>query len=96
MISLCLPMFSYAAEDPTRPLDWSQPEPQAEPTNRRLPVLNSIICMSQCSAVIHDQVVTKGDVVDGYTVQEINQTGVTIQRDAQEWQLKLYSLQIKH
>lgn len=96
LVCLLFPLLSYAADDPTQPLNWSASKRTVEAQVSVLPSLKSIICMSQCSAVIHDQVVTEGDVIDGYTIKEIRSSGVTVQRNNKKWQLKLYSLEIKH
>lgn len=92
---LILVTQAWAESDPTKPLAWMQPQQQKKVVTKPLPKLDSIICTTQCSAVIGGEVVSSGDDIDGYRVRQIESSKVVIARGKQQWTLELYSQDIK-
>ncbi len=85
-------------QDPTAPLGWAAPAAQApsvKPVVVKVPQLHSIICVQSCQAVLNDRVVSQGDSINGYQVARITADQVTLRRGEQQWQLALFSLDIK-
>ncbi|EEZ01357.1 MSHA biogenesis protein MshK [Vibrio sp. RC586] len=90
---------SYATEDPTAPLGWEKSAPKTEKTKPTYPVptLQSIVCAQgrSCYAIVDQKVVAQGDVINGYRVAAIQPDQVKITRAGKEWQLALFTLDIK-
>ncbi|WP_428775073.1 MSHA biogenesis protein MshK [Vibrio sp.] len=89
---------AIAAQDPTAPLNWQAPKSNktGSVSRKPLPNLQSIACESNlCSAVLQDQVVTVGDKVYGYRVSRIRPETVTLTRGSKQWNLELFTLDIK-
>ncbi|WP_264877799.1 MSHA biogenesis protein MshK [Vibrio agarivorans] len=91
---------SFAAQDPTAPLGWIAPKKTTTPAKRsyRVPKLNSIICQPEkanCSAILNSRVVSAGDTVNGYRVNQITDQDVTLSRAGKQWKLQMFTLEIK-
>lgn len=87
--------------DPTEPLSWLKPEPVKKKTVKKrqyLPSLQAISCNgeSDCNAVLDDKSMRKGDKISGYTLLAINEESVSIGRSGKQWQLSLFSQDIKN
>ncbi|MDR9825938.1 MSHA biogenesis protein MshK [Vibrio sp. FNV 38] len=90
----------YATQDPTAPLGWAAPAKTTAPTKRtyRVPKLNSIICkpaQADCTAILNNRVVVKGDTVNGYRVNKITEQHVMLTRAGKQWNLQMFTLDIK-
>lgn len=97
-VGITLPTF--AAQDPTAPLDWMPPTKvvqKKKSVNYRLPTLQSIVCKdeSPCYAILNGKLVVQGNVIRGYRVKHVNEDNVTVQRAGKQWKLTLFSLDIK-
>lgn len=89
-----------ADQDPTAPLGWMKPKTVKAPTKNvvrySLPELQSIICdKEECSAILNNQVVSKGDTIRGYRINKIDSETVRVQRSGKLWTLSLFSNDIK-
>lgn len=94
-----LSLNSLAAQDPTAPLGW-----QTSPLNKTavvkrkpVPKLQSIVCedVDGCRAIINGHVVLVGEVVSGYKISQIKPEVVTLETGGKQWQLNLFSLDVK-
>ncbi|USD41492.1 MSHA biogenesis protein MshK [Vibrio sp. SCSIO 43135] len=101
VLALLAPL-GYASQDPTAPLGWEKPN-STQPSAKkkvvyRLPTLNSIVCVKRdsCYATLNNTVVESGDRVNGYQVTRITDEVVTVARDSKQWNLELFSLDIKN
>lgn len=91
---------SFAAQDPTAPLNWQKPAaPQSEKkvAKRPLPKLESIVCSGdvECKAVVSGQVVVVGDRISGYQVRNVASEYVVLSRGGKQLNLQLFALDIK-
>ncbi|UUM30904.1 MSHA biogenesis protein MshK [Vibrio japonicus] len=91
---------SFAAQDPTAPLNWQKPTVPQETkkvVNRPLPKLESIVCSGDvaCKAVVSGQVVVAGDSISGYQVKNVESEHVVLSRGGKQLNLKLFALDIK-
>ncbi|EGA71786.1 MSHA biogenesis protein MshK [Vibrio sinaloensis DSM 21326] len=99
-LMLTISTVSWASQDPTAPLNWVKPE-QTQPTKKRisqpLPKLQSIVCIDalSCKAVINNQVRVAGERVAGYKINKIESERVVLSRGGKQWQLELFSMDIK-
>ncbi len=87
--------------DPTKPLSWFKSEPVKKKVVRKrqhVPVLQAINCIeqSECYAVLDNKSLQQGDKVSGYTLLSIDANNVLISRSGKQWQLSLFSLDIKN
>lgn len=90
----------WAAQDPTAPLGWEKPKQTQAKKNAvvyRVPTLQSIVCSdnSTCKAILNGKVVATGETVSGYKVTRIESERVTVSRGGKQWNLELFSLDIK-
>lgn len=84
-----------AEQDPTAPLDWMSGK-SAKLNKKiyyRVPTLQSIVCEdnTECRAVVDNKIVSKGQVVNGYKVTDINRQQVALARGSKTWNLELFS-----
>lgn len=106
IVLLLFSVSSYASDttvghDPTEPLSWLKPEQVKKKTLKKrqyFPELQAISCngQSNCYAVLDDKSMTKGDKISGYTLLAINEESVSIGRPGKQWQLFLFSQDIKN
>ncbi|SEF70350.1 MSHA biogenesis protein MshK [Vibrio hangzhouensis] len=102
LMILTLSASCWAAQDPTAPLGWAQPQSTLvkpkKKTVHRLPTLQSIVCeqAKACSAVLNGEVVQRGDVVNGYKISKINNENLFLQRAGKQWKLGLFAMDVKH
>jgi MSHA biogenesis protein MshK len=106
IVLLLFSVSSYASDatvghDPTEPLSWLKPEPVKKKVLKKrqyFPELQAISCngQSNCYAVLDDKSMTKGDKISGYTLLAINEESVSIGRSGKQWQLSLFSQDIKN
>ncbi|OEF28476.1 hypothetical protein [Vibrio rumoiensis] len=85
----------FAEKDPTAPLDWMTGQ-SAKPSKQvyyKVPTLQSIVCDAgtDCHAVVDNKIVSKGQVVSGYKVTDINSQHVALTRGSKTWNLELFS-----
>lgn len=85
----------FAEQDPTAPLDWMSGK-SAKPSKKmydKVPTLQSIVCEdnTECRAVVDNKIVSKGQVVSGYKVTEINHQQVALTRGSKTWNVELFS-----
>lgn len=104
MLCMALAVCSFwgqASQDPTAPLGWKKPD-AIEASNKKaqqpLPKLKSIVCLgqNQCQAVLNDQVVNVGEIVNGFKVSQLEPQYVTLSRGGKQWKLELFTQDIKH
>ncbi|PFG55195.1 MSHA biogenesis protein MshK [Vibrio sp. ES.051] len=101
MIVMAAAGDTWANQDPTAPLGWQKPitEASAKPTVKqyRLPTLNSIVCKptTECVAIMDNKLVEKGERLKGYRIASINSKFVTLKRGNRQWDLELFSLNVK-
>lgn len=93
--SLLASTLAFASTDPTAPLGFSPAAKASAPAKTVLPELHSILCSQTCNAIVNDQVVQRGDKVDGYLVAAVTESMVRLTRGGQHWELTLFSLDIK-
>ncbi|MEZ8101919.1 MSHA biogenesis protein MshK [Vibrio bivalvicida] len=90
---------AFASQDPTAPLGWQNPQHSMATTVKRksVPKLQSIVCEDKggCSAIINGEVVLVGEQISDYRVGQIKPETVTLVRDGKQWELKLFSLEVK-
>lgn len=95
MVTTC----GYASEDPTAPLGWEKSVPKTEIAKPSYPVptLQSIVCAEgrNCYAIVDQKMVAQGDMIKGYRVTAIHPDQVKLTRAGREWQLALFTLDIK-
>ncbi len=98
LLALIVVSQSYASQDPTAPLGWQTSSKGDALTPRyRVPSLQSIVCTEgkSCYAILEQQVVAQGDVLNGYRVAAIQPNQVKLTREGKAWQLALFALDIK-
>lgn len=92
LMSIC----AVAAQDPTAPLGGRVSNTgTVSSVATALPELQSIVCQQVCYATLNQQVLSRGDEIDGYRVKQISEEQVTLTKGQQIWQLQLFSLDIK-
>jgi len=104
LLSAVLFFYSYtgtASQDPTAPLGWQKPdsiEAKSKKKQQPLPKLQSIVCANQgkCQAVLSDKVVVVGEMVNGFTVSQIEAQLVTLSRGGKQWKLEIFTQDIKY
>ena len=104
LLSLILTSALVRAEqDPTAPLGWMTPQQKTAPakktpTHYRLPSLESIVCKADtpCYAILNGEIVAQGETIRGYRVKKIDSEYVTLQRGSKQWELEMFSLDIKN
>ncbi|WP_052671622.1 hypothetical protein [Photobacterium kishitanii] len=85
-----------AQQDPTAPLGWQKKSPSVVVSAPSLPQLQSVICEQQhCRAILNGQTVRVGSYIKGYTVSRISDSSVILTRNKKQWQLSLFSADIK-
>lgn len=100
VFSLLMPLHSVAQSDPTAPigLEVSIPKPKPKPKKAiaRLPGLQAILCNDglNCSAILNDREVTKGQSINGYVISEITENSVIVKRGDRRWSLVLFNEQV--
>ena len=85
----------HAQQDPTAPLSWPQQRSSSLHSRSALPQLQSVICEPQCRAILSGQPVAVGSYITGYRVSRINDSSVILTRNKKQWQLSLFSTDIK-
>ncbi|SMY36604.1 MSHA biogenesis protein MshK [Photobacterium andalusiense] len=86
----------YAQQDPTAPLGWQKKSSSVAVSAPSLPQLQSVICDAQaCRATLSGKSVTVGSVIRGYRVSRISDSSVILTRNKKQWQLSLFSANIK-
>lgn len=101
IIAFFFSVSAYAEQDPTAPLGWEKPKNVASQKKKityRLPKIQSIFCSEDknCSAILSDTSVSKGDSIKGYYVNNIQSDHVTLSRGGKQWKLEMFSLDIKN
>ncbi|EEX34944.1 MULTISPECIES: hypothetical protein [Vibrio] len=89
-----------ASQDPTAPLGWQKPreaKPATKIVQQPVPMLQSIVCRDagHCRAVLNNQVALVGETVNGYKVTSIEPELVRLSRAGKQWELELFTLDIK-
>ena len=85
-----------AQQDPTAPLGWQKQTSATIISTPRLPQLQSVICdQSRCRATLNGQTLTVGRYIEGYRVSQINDSSVIVTRNQKQWQLSLFTANIK-
>ncbi|WP_239996526.1 MSHA biogenesis protein MshK [Photobacterium phosphoreum] len=85
-----------AQQDPTAPLGWQKKTSPAIISIPRLPQLQSVICDNhRCRATLNGHTVTVGSHIKGYRVSQINDSSVILTRNQKQWQLSLFTANIK-
>ncbi|OBU26171.1 hypothetical protein [Photobacterium aquimaris] len=86
----------HAQQDPTAPLGWQKKTSSVTVSAPLLPQLQSVICDAQaCRATLSGKSVTVGSVIRGYTVSRVSDSSVVLTRNQKQWQLSLFSTNIK-
>lgn len=82
--------FSQGLDDPTRPTSLSAPEPgrRAE-SGPRWRLQSTLVAADRTLAIINGRTVGPGDRVDGATVREVRQDGVTLEAEGRRIELRL-------
>lgn len=77
--------------DPTRPTSLAEPEPVAKATQSgpRWRLQSTLVAESRRLAVINGRTVAQGERVDGATVREVRQEGVTLDVDGRQVELRI-------
>lgn len=93
---LGLPLTAVANSDPTAPLGFESQAPAAVKRAPRLPTLQAILCQAptDCSAVLNGKSVNQGGRINGFTVSDINDNRVVLQRDGKRWTLNVFNQQV--
>ncbi|RJX70676.1 MSHA biogenesis protein MshK [Vibrio sinensis] len=91
---------SFAAQDPTAPLNWqvsTQKAPTAKVTRVNVPNLQSIVCGSQleCVAILNGKALSEGEKLNGFNIQRIDSEYVMLTRGKKHWKLELFPQNIK-
>lgn len=102
VFSLLIPLHSVAQSDPTAPIGFdvskpkSKPRPKPKKAIARLPGLQAILCNDglNCSAILNDREVTKGQSINGYVISEITENSVIVKRGDRRWSLVLFNEQV--
>lgn len=86
------------AQDPTAPLGWLSAPEKPKRVQYNVPVLQSIICQkdSPCIAILNDKVISSGESINGYRINNIDEKKVTLTRGSKTWHLELFTQVIKH
>ncbi|MGD8111956.1 MSHA biogenesis protein MshK [Vibrio sp. TRT 21S02] len=100
VFSCLISASSFAASDPTAPLDWTQstsPQSNSKKAVYSLPKLQSIICVngSDCQAIMGNKVLERGQVINGFRVINIDAEFVTVSKGKRQWKLELFSKDVK-
>jgi MSHA biogenesis protein MshK len=78
--------------DPTRPTSLAEPEPVAKAAAQAGPrwrLQSTLVAESRRLAVINGRTVAQGERVDGATVREVRQEGVTLDVDGRQVELRI-------
>ncbi len=85
-----------AQQDPTAPLGWQKKISPTRISAPTLPQLQSVICeQSRCRATLNGQTLMVGRYIKGYRVSQINDSSVILTRNQKQWQLSLFTADIK-
>jgi len=99
-LSLLITANAFAADDPTAPMGWVQPDGQVKsqkPKKSKPPELQSIVCRgeSSCYAILDNNIVKTGQNIAGYQVKKITPEQVTVAKGSKQWHLALFASNIK-
>lgn len=94
-IALAFSGHAIANNDPTAPLGFAPQAKTSAAPQAALPQLQSILCRQTCNAIVNDEVVETGDSIAGYRITAISESVVKLARGGQNWELSLFSLDIK-
>lgn len=77
--------------DPTRPTSLAEPEPvaRAAGSGPRWRLQSTLVAESRRLAVINGRTVAQGERIDGATVREVRQEGVTLDVDGRQVELRI-------
>lgn len=77
--------------DPTRPTSLVEPAPvaKAAQSGPRWRLQSTLVAESRRLAVINGRTVAQGDRIDGATVREVRQEGVTLDVDGRQVELRI-------
>lgn len=77
--------------DPTRPTSMAEPEPvaRAVQSGPRWRLQSTLVAESRRLAVINGRTVAQGERIDGATVREVRQEGVTLDVDGRQVELRI-------
>lgn len=99
LLLILLSFNSVASQDPTAPLGWQKPKQNNTTQVKRVsvPILQSIVCedVTGCRAILNGQVVVAGEQVSGFKVSQIQPEVVTLVGGGKQWNLNLFSLEVK-
>lgn len=94
---LMMPLVQ-AAQDPTAPLGWQAPAVKATSSRARLPQLQGIFCDQDgqvCRAILNNVSVGTGGRISGYTLSQVTDDFVILQRGGRQWRLEMFADNIK-
>lgn len=77
--------------DPTRPTSLAEPEPvaRAVESGPRWRLQSTLVADSRRLAVINGRTVAQGERIDGATLREVRQEGVTLDIDGRQVELRI-------
>ena len=87
-----------AAQDPTAPLGWQAPAVKSSPSRARLPQLQGIFCDQDgqaCRAILNSVSVGTGGRISGYTLSQVTDDYVILQRGGRQWRLDMFADNVK-
>ncbi|AJR07366.1 MSHA biogenesis protein MshK [Photobacterium gaetbulicola] len=97
VVWLLIPL-AQAAQDPTAPLGWQAPAVKTSPSRARLPQLQGIFCDQDgqaCRAILNSVSVGTGGRISGYTLSQVTDDYVILQRGGRQWRLEMFADNIK-
>ena len=89
---------AQAAQDPTAPLGWQAPAVKSSPSRARLPQLQGIFCDQDgqaCRAILNSVSVGTGGRISGYTLSQVTDDYVILQRGGRQWRLDMFADNVK-
>ena len=86
-----LAMAQQGLGDPTRPTSLAEPEPAARAavSGPRWRLQSTLVADSRRLAVINGRTVAQGERIDGATVREVRQGGVTLEIEGRRVELRV-------